>query len=122
MPSKFPGLNIFWWATFVAYLIALVLTSIAGPYWALWLWSVLAFPQFLTVARDATGWARSAGLWIVAWILVAVAVPGSLMRYDTVVSRWRYAGPAVVVITVAWPVIISIARHSYMRALDATNG
>lgn len=63
-------------ATLAIYILVLLVAGMAGPYWALWMWSLIAFPQYWEgakresagprVGRLSAGAITVLGLWLVA--------------------------------------------------------
>lgn len=104
-----------WWAGFVAYLIALLLTGQAGPFVALWLWSALAVPGLVTAARARIGRLLP---WLAAWAVLAVVLPlvGDA-PFDALPPTIRSDASLLIVLLVcAWPLVITVLAHRLLRA------
>jgi hypothetical protein len=111
------------WISLIVYLVALLATGMAGPYWALLLWTILAFPQFWDSAvrnsREgrSRGWSMSALVVLAVWITIVLLLP-----LLTVVFHLRVTPPAsfkvpLGIVTLGLPVFVTILllRWEYVR-------
>jgi hypothetical protein len=111
-----------WLGLIVVYVVVLWLTSMAGPYWALWLWSVPAFPLFL-----ASGWrhARQLPLAIfvsIVWAIVALGIPLASRRLDAGGGRLPFVESLEVPLalaTISWPAVVTWLAYRLRRRLTA---
>lgn len=99
--------NALWVACLLFYVVALIVTGWAGPFWALWVWSLVALPLFISWAK--TRWDSSVvriPFW--TWLFLVVIIPAVAFLkegfYDGFPDVVRLAA---LVLLVSWPLVLT---------------
>ena len=109
-----------WWTGLAAYLLVLVATGMAGPYWTFWLWSAGALPAYVAAARRHRA---PYGRMLAAWLALALGVPALATPVAAAAARrvpWIAAlAPLAAVVTattVLWPAVVTALAHRLASA------
>jgi hypothetical protein len=97
-----------WISLCLGYVVVLWLTSMAGPLWALWLWSLVAFPLFVATLWRHSQQRPATTVIALVWLVLVVAVPFVVRQLETRgVSLPAVTEPFLTIILVTWPLIVT---------------
>ena len=110
------------WFSLGIYLVVLFATGMAGPYWALFLWSLIALPQFWEGAKRNTDGKRagrlapSAVVLLIAWLMVVFGWP-----LLSKVTGWQWEPPTyfeapLAILVICLPLFITLVLVWWGRA------
>jgi hypothetical protein len=103
------------WVSLGMYVVILLATGMAGPYWALWAWSFLMIPQYwegaqrTTAADGSRRLSSSATALLCVWLAVVVVLPAlGLILRDVWQVPMVIATP-LAILAIGLPVVVTIA-------------
>ena len=109
-----------WIGLCIGYIVILWLTSMAGPLWALWLWSLVAFPLFVITLWKRNQRTRGDAAIAIIWLVLAVGVPVVVRRLESRGANFpAIVEPLLTIIVITWPLIVARFVLRSTRRLDA---